>query len=130
MFYLATEIIKEMRVWQRRAVIHCFVRYPVIMGKNKSAMEGDTGIMLELKKRRLFTAHSSVFSLLSLQGGSQTPASLTASCSSGGCRAGISAEGSSLPGQGEHPYGTLEKPLLWVVRGEFKVCPAIHCSKC
>ena len=92
MFNLATGIIKEMRVKQTRAVINYFVRYPVITGKNKTATEGDTGVMLVLRKRRVFTAHSSVLLLLSLQGGRQTPATLTASRSSGGCRAGISAE--------------------------------------
>lgn len=92
MFNPATGIVKEMRVKQTRAVIYYFVRYPMIMGKNKTATEGDTGVTLGLKKRRVFTALSSVLSLLSLQGGRQTPATLTASCSSGGCRTGTSAE--------------------------------------
>lgn len=91
-FNLAAGIIKEMRVKQTRAVIYYFVRYPVIMGKNKTATEGDTGVMVGLRKTRVFTAHLSVLSLLSLQGGRQTPATLTASRSSGGCRAGILAE--------------------------------------
>lgn len=128
-FNLATGLIQEMTVGQRRAVIYCFVRYAVIMSENKTTTERDTGIMLGLRKRRVFAAHSSVFSLLYLQGGRQTPATLTASCSSAGCRAGVSAEQWSLPGQGEHPHGTLHRPLLWVVWGEFKVCPAIQCSK-
>lgn len=67
MFNLATGIVREMGVKQTRAVIYYFVRYSVIMGKTKTATEGDTGVMLGHRKRRVFTAHSSVFSLLSIQ---------------------------------------------------------------
>lgn len=62
------------------------------MGRNQMATVCDTGIMVGLRQRSLFIAHSSVLSLLSLQGGKQKPATPTAGHSSGGGRAGISAE--------------------------------------
>lgn len=67
MFNLVTGIVRKMGVKQTRAVIYYFVRYSVIMDKNKTATVGETGVMLGHRKRRVFTAHSSVFSLLSLQ---------------------------------------------------------------
>lgn len=95
-----------MRIKQTRTLIHYFVRYSII-NRKKTATEGDTGIMLGLRRRRVFAAHSNVLSLLSLQEGKKTSATVTASDWSGGCRAGISTERLNLSGQRELPYGML-----------------------
>jgi len=55
-FNLATGIIHEMRVKQTRAVNYYFIRYPVIMDKKKTTTEGDTGVLLGLRK----SAHCSL----------------------------------------------------------------------
>lgn len=52
-----------------KGCFYYFVRYPMITDKNKAAANGDTGVTLRLRKRMVFTAHLSVFSLLSLQRG-------------------------------------------------------------
>lgn len=87
-----------MTIKKTKTLIHYFVRYTVIINKNKTATRNAKDIMLGLRKRRVFAAHSNVLSLLSLQEGKQTSAVLTASHWSGGCTVGISAEQFSMSG--------------------------------